>query len=122
MSGCSTAAASRSTTSRKPQRVICRSPTAIGTGVARATPTSASTFSQWQGSSANSSRYGSSSRSSTRDIAGLSRRCRSMAMSTPSPTSSRTAATARTVGSMPAGGSRNRHGLRSVTIFSAVKP
>ena len=45
--------------------MICRSPTAIGTGDARATPASASTFSQWQGSSANSSRYGSSSRSST---------------------------------------------------------
>ena len=106
MSGCSTAAASRSTTSRNPQRVTCRSPTAMGTGEVRLTLNSDSTFSQWQGSSANNSRNGRSSSSSTRDIAGLRRRCRSMAMSTPSPTSSRTAATARTVGSMPPGGSR----------------
>ena len=122
MSGCKIAHISRSMSSRNPQRVKCRSPVAMGTVVLRDRANNASLFSGWHGSSANSGRSGSNSLTRMAAIAGLKRRCKSTAMSMPSPTASRTAATRDTMKSMVLGVSTNRTGPGDAPILTARKP
>ena len=92
-----------STISRNPQRVVFRSPVAIGIVVERVISRSASTFSGWVGSSTNIGLYGSSSFNRILAMAGLTARWKSMATSISGPTASRIAAILATMASVIAG-------------------